>query len=80
MLKSSLEIYSPLSDEDGVPNLAQSTNTLTLKRNDTANAVVGVSGSGALTCASDVYSLCGQRIPSMQPGVNVVSGRKVLLR
>ena len=80
MLKSSLEIYSPLSDEDGVPNLAQSTNTLTLKRNDTANAVVGVSGSGALTCASVVYSLCGQRIPSVQPGVNVVSGRKVLVR
>ena len=81
MLKSSLEIYVPLSDEAPLENLAQSTNTVTVKEDVTGiNEVQHSSTDSRLSPLNSqlVYSLSGQSMPKTQKGVNIVGGRKIL--
>jgi hypothetical protein len=81
MLKSSLEIYVPLSDEAPLENLAQSTNTVTVKEDVTGiNEVQHSSTNSQLSPLNSqlVYSLSGQSLTRTQKGVNIVGGRKIL--
>ena len=80
MLKSSLEIYVPLSDEAPLENLAQSTNTVTVKEDVTGIYDVQSSkdDSQLSTLNSQLYNLSGQSMTRTQKGVNVVGGRKIL--
>ena len=81
MLKSSLEIYVPLSDEAPLENLAQSTNTVTVKEDVTGiNDVLPSKANCQLSTVNSqlVYSLSGQSMTRTQKGVNVVGGRKIL--
>ena len=81
MLKSSLEIYVPLSDEAPLENLAQSTNTVTVKEDVTGINMTQPSTNGSRLSAQDsqlVYGLSGQSMTRTQKGVNIVGGRKIL--
>ena len=81
MLKSSLEIYVPLSDEAPLENLAQSTNTVTVKEDVTGINMTQPSSNGSRLSAQDsqlVYGLSGQSMTRTQKGVNIVGGRKIL--
>ena len=80
MLKSSLEIYVPLSDEAPLENLAQSTNTVTVKEDVTGINDVQPSkaNSQLLTLNCQLYNLSGQSILRTQKGVNIIGGKKVL--
>ena len=75
MLKSSLEIYVPLSDEAELENLAQSTNTVTVTED-----VTGIEPSLAPTYnnGKEVYSLSGLSLNKVQKGINIIDGKKVL--
>jgi hypothetical protein len=81
MLKSSLEIYVPLSDESPLENLAQSTNTVTVKEDATGINMTQPSSNGSRLSAQDsqlVYGLSGQSMNRTQKGVNIVGGKKIL--
>ena len=80
MLKSSLEIYVPLSDEAPLENLAQSTNTVTVTEDVTGINDVQPSkaDSQPSTLNSQLYNLSGQSIAKTQKGVNIIGGKKVL--
>lgn len=80
MLKSSLEIYVPLSDEAPLENLAQSTNTVTVTEDVTGINDVQPSKANRQpsTLNSQRYNLSGQSIAKTQKGVNIIGGKKVL--
>ena len=76
MLKSSLEIYVPLSDEDELENLAQSTNTVTVTED-----VTGVRPTlSPSRNEGEIYSLSGQILAKAQKGVNIIGGKKVAIK
>lgn len=81
LLKSSLEIYAPLSDEaaaaEQIDNLAQSLNTLAY--------VPGVpSGIGAVqvdaSSAGPLYNVVGQRVDADYKGLVIQQGRKTVAK
>ncbi len=77
MLKSSLEIYAPLSEsmkETGISNLAQSHNTLSYQQGDVADGVEAV-GATVAPAIESYYTLDGKKSQSPQRGVNVVKYR-----
>ena len=80
MLKSSLEIYVPLSDEAELENLAQSTNTVTVKEDVTGINDIQPSKANPQpsTVNSQRYNLSGQSIAKTQKGVNIIGDKKVL--
>jgi len=81
MLKSSLEIYVPLSDEAELENLAQSTNTVTVKEDVTGlNEVLQSPANSQLSDINSqpIYSLSGQNLAKAQKGFNIIKGRVVL--
>ncbi|MCF0196265.1 MAG: SGNH/GDSL hydrolase family protein [Bacteroidaceae bacterium] len=79
MLKSSLEIYTPLSDDmktAGFQNLAQSLNaTLTYVQGDKPDAIGDVKSASE---SPTFYTVDGVRRSAPQKGINVVNGKKVL--
>ena len=81
MLKSSLEIYVPLSDEAELENLAQSTNTVTVKEDVTGlNEILLSPASSQLSDINfqHIYSLSGQNLAKARKGFNIIKGRVVL--
>ena len=80
MLKSSLEIYVPLSDEAELENLAQSTNTVTVTEDVTGINDMQPSKANRQpsTLNSQRYNLSGQSLAKTQKGVNIIGGKKVL--
>lgn len=79
MLKSSLELYTSLSDEmktEGFNNIAQSmNNTLTFVQGDKVDAIHAQHLSQA---KAEIYNLAGIRQPKMQSGLNIVDGKKII--
>lgn len=81
MLKSSLEIYVPLSDEAELENLAQSTNTVTVKEDVTGlNEILLSPANSQLSDINfqHIYSLSGQNLAKARKGFNIIKGRVVL--
>ena len=74
MLKSSLEIYVPLSDEATLENLAQSTNTVTVHEDVTGTNDIQFSPIDS----KQIYNISGQAIARLQRGVNIIGGKKVI--
>ena len=80
MLKSSLEIYAPLTDEAPLENLAQSANTVSVTEDVTGiNDVQPSKANSHLSPVnSQLYNLSGQSLAKTQKGINIIRGRKVL--
>ena len=74
MLKSSLEIYVPLSDEAPLENLAQSTNTVTVHEDVTDINGIPFSPDDS----KQIYNISGQPIALFQRGINIIGGKKVI--
>ena len=74
MLKSSLEIYVPLSDEAALENLAQSTNTVTVHEDVTGINDIQFSPVNS----KRIYNISGQGFARLQRGVNIIGGKKVI--
>ena len=79
MLKSSLEIYAPLSDEDELENLAQSTNTISLTDDGTGIIPAPRSTHNAGEYLR-YYTLSGQALNKARRGMNIVEGKKLLVK
>ncbi len=85
MLKSSLDIYSPLSDDiknGKVKNCAQSLNEASYVEGAVAD---GIEGKASVSKDSRYYSLMGVSLPAPKPGVNIEckddgSSRSILVR
>ena len=76
MLCSSLELYCPLNDSN-TDNLAQSTNTITLK--DVPSALDRTNDPMPNDQMGNAYTILGQPAdPSFRGGVVIVDGRKVI--
>lgn len=81
MLKSSLEIYAPLSEasKDGVDNLAQSLNTVAYNQG-IPSGVSAVSANESTSAPTPLYSVSGQRVDESHKGIVVRKGQKVVNR
>lgn len=79
MLKSSLEIYSPLSDAiktDGIDNLATSLNVAEYVQGEVVDAIEEVKQD--VDTEKVYYTIDGIRHNSMQHGINIVNGKKII--
>ena len=79
MLKSSLEIYAPLSEEEELENLAQSTNTISLTDDGTGIVPAPRSTHNAGEYLR-YYTLSGQALNKARRGMNIVEGKKLLVK
>lgn len=78
MLKSSLEIYTPLAGKDNLPNLAQSTNALQFTGDE--ETAFSVPYAIPKQDEAPLYNLAGQRLSHPIAGLNIQAGRKFMKR
>ncbi len=63
-----------------LPTMGGGVKALTLSFGDDVDGINSVQGSGLKVQDSEIYNLAGQRMSRVQKGVNIVNGKKVLVK